>query len=406
MRIGFFTSIDGWGGSEMYLKTLILSLRQEGHDPVLIGVEGSRLFGELKAEGVECVAWKKTQDRGSEARGCLPPQSSDSPISRPAVSVCASKRVKTIVLRLSPGWVKLLAGNIREVVRLQRIISGLKFDIMQVTVHGYEVAGFASRLCGVPTLAVYQTSPSAESSFFSRLLIRWSTLPYQLVCFVSHFSANEWRKVIHIKRLRCVVIPNGANLDVYKGQRRGCSLGEKKTFRLISIGRLHPMKGYRYLIEALAILNDPAVLLEILGEGEDDVELRELARRLGVESSIHFCGHVQNPAEYLKMADCFVLASVSHEGSPFVLAEAMAVGMPLITSDYGPLPEINIHNETGLVVPARDSRALAGAIRLLRGNSNLVGRMGTAGCKRAIQYDQRQMVVKMLGAYKQVSSLQ
>jgi glycosyltransferase involved in cell wall biosynthesis len=159
------------------------------------------------------------------------------------------------------------------------------------------------------------------------------------------------------------------------------------------------MKGYRYLIEAMADLKDTAVSLDILGEGAEEAELRELAHSLGVESIVNFRGYIDNPVDYLKQADCFVLASVSHEGSPFVLAEAMAAGLPLITSDFGPLPEINIQNETGLVVPTGDSRALSKAIRRMQSDPDLTQGMGRAALKRATQYDQRQMVTKMMEIY-------
>lgn len=404
MRIGYFTAIDGWGGSEMYLKTMMLSLRQEGHDPVLIGIEGTRLFGELQAEGVECVGWKKSASGvlrkvDSEQRADVRQYSASSSL------INKTSYLKVVLLGLLPGWVKLLAGNIKEVIKLRGILFGLKIDVLQVTVHGYEVAGLAGRLNGIPTIAVYQISPVSEPSRFCRFLIRWTAKSYHRVCFVSYYSAVEWRKVTGLKPARCEVVPNGADLHMFEGGSRATSLAVEDAFRLVSVGRLHPMKGYRYLVEAMAYLNDPTVSLDILGEGEDDAELHELAHRLGVENTIRFRGHVDNPVDYLKKADCFVLASVSHEGSPFVLAEAMAAGLPLITSDYGPLPEINIHNKTGIVVPARDSRALAAAIRAQRGNQELSRQMGLAGLERSVQYDQHQMVAKMLTQYKLVQRM-
>lgn len=395
MRIGFFTAIEGWGGSEIYLKTLMLSLRQLGHDPVLIGVEGSRLFKDLQAERVECVAWKTDQKKAPRL------QVIDS---RPALKYSERRGsgLKGVVLGMLPGWVKLLAGNIREVCDLRLILKRLELDVLQVTVHGYEVAGVAARLGGIPVVAVYQISPAREPYWVRRLLIRWTARSYHRVCFVSNYSAAEWRKITGLNPGRCEVVPNGADLRLYEEYRPAFVRDPKKTFQLVSVGRLHPMKGYRFLLEAMAFLNDPAIELDILGEGDEEVELRKMAHNLGIESTVNFRGHVENPENYLKKADCFVLVSVSHEGSPFVLAEAMAAGLPLVTSDYGPLPEINIHNETGLVVPMCDSKGLAGAIRLLQGQPEVACRMGAAGRKRSALYDQHQMVAKMLAQYERV----
>jgi glycosyltransferase involved in cell wall biosynthesis len=403
MRIGFFTSIEGWGGSEIYLQTLMMSLREEGHEPVLIGIKGSRLFKELLARQIECHSWREGRNISGSSEAVVKDaaQSAAATVIPKAVLDIKTncRKLKDKVLGFTPGWLKLLLGNIGEVRHLRKTFSGLGLDVLQVTVHGYEMAGLAARLCGVPVVAVYQISPVEEHSFVRRLLIRWSAWTYDRVCFVSHYSAVEWRKITGLAAGRCEVVPNGADLQLYAGCSREVARNAKGVFRLVSVGRLHPMKGYRYLIEAMADLKDTAVSLDILGEGAEEAELRELAHSLGVESIVNFRGYIDNPVDYLKQADCFVLASVSHEGSPFVLAEAMAAGLPLITSDFGPLPEINIQNETGLVVPTGDSRALSKAIRRMQSDPDLTQGMGMAALKRATQYDQRQMVTKMMEIY-------
>ena len=58
MRIGYFTSIEGWGGSETYLLTLMKGVCKSGHTPILFGIEGTRLFREARESAIECIAWK------------------------------------------------------------------------------------------------------------------------------------------------------------------------------------------------------------------------------------------------------------------------------------------------------------------------------------------------------------
>jgi glycosyltransferase involved in cell wall biosynthesis len=98
-----------------------------------------------------------------------------------------------------------------------------------------------------------------------------------------------------------------------------------------------------------------------------------------------------------------ILPSVSHESFGLVLAEAMAAGLPLITSDYGPLPEVNVANETGLVVKAGASSELASAIHVLIEDPDLCSRFGLAGrCRARNCFAVEVMIDKMLGLYASV----
>jgi len=86
-----------------------------------------------------------------------------------------------------------------------------------------------------------------------------------------------------------------------------------------------------------------------------------------------------------------------------VLAEAMASGLPIITSDFGPLPEINIDGETGIVVAAGDSAALAGAIRYLVDHPDQSMQFGRNGVKRAVEcFSRERMVEAMLHIYREL----
>ena len=112
-------------------------------------------------------------------------------------------------------------------------------------------------------------------------------------------------------------------------------------------------------------------------------------------------GHVENAEDCLQQADCFVLPSVSHESCPAVLAEAMASGLPLITSDFGPLAEVNLNGETGLVVPMHDPKALADAIRTLADAPKRCRDLGQAGRARAVEHFSRDaMIDKTLAIYE------
>jgi glycosyltransferase involved in cell wall biosynthesis len=108
--------------------------------------------------------------------------------------------------------------------------------------------------------------------------------------------------------------------------------------------------------------------LIIYGEGLERDTLSDLIDKYEIKERVFLPGHTESPLVALQQADCFVLPSVSHESCPAVLAQAMACGLPLITSDFGPLAELNQHGVTGLVFPAKNVHALAESINEIVSN--------------------------------------
>ena len=136
-------------------------------------------------------------------------------------------------------------------------------------------------------------------------------------------------------------------------------------------------KGLSDLIEALAALERGRFELEILGSGPDLEKLKDLADRLGVQREVIFAGSVgrsEIPGRY-RDADIFTLAS-REEAFGNVFAEAMASGLPVVGTTVGGIPELIEHGKNGYLVPPREPRALAAAIRLLADNPDLRAEIG------------------------------
>lgn len=132
---------------------------------------------------------------------------------------------------------------------------------------------------------------------------------------------------------------------------------------LVAMGRLSRQKDYPTLLRAFATLRRrrPARLL-VLGEGEDRPALEALARELGIAGQVHFLGHRDNPFPLLARAAVFVLSS-RWEGFGNVLAEAMALGVPVVSTDCPSGPaEILDGGRFGRLVPPGDPQALAEAV--------------------------------------------
>lgn len=142
-------------------------------------------------------------------------------------------------------------------------------------------------------------------------------------------------------------------------------------------GRLGPQKSLDIALEAVAEL--PGVTLAIAGDGPDREALEQRARELGVESRARFLGSIgrHRVLRLFRAADASVLSS-SWENLPHTVLEALAVGSPVIATAVGGVPEVVRDGENGLLVPAGDARALAGAIRRYFDDDELRRRLSKA----------------------------
>jgi len=129
-------------------------------------------------------------------------------------------------------------------------------------------------------------------------------------------------------------------------------------------GRLTRWKGHRVLLEALTHLQGRQIRCLIVGDGRDGYrrELEALVHRLGLQSTVHLVGGCRDMAAAYKIADVVVSASTDPEAFGRVVAEAQAIGTPVIAPNHGAAPEIVEENVTGWLVPPRDPVALARAL--------------------------------------------
>ncbi len=132
---------------------------------------------------------------------------------------------------------------------------------------------------------------------------------------------------------------------------------------MTTIARLHPQKGHSFLIEAIPqiVKSIPNARLLFVGEGALRAELERRAARVGATNLIRFAGVRQDISQVLAISDLFVLPSL-WEGLPNVVLEAMAAGVPVVATDVDGSAELIIANKTGMLVPPKQSDALATAI--------------------------------------------
>jgi colanic acid/amylovoran biosynthesis glycosyltransferase len=169
--------------------------------------------------------------------------------------------------------------------------------------------------------------------------------------------------------------------------------------RVLVVGRLSPEKGHLVLLEAAGILRDRGIRIEmdLVGPGDFAAQLTAAADRLGVGPQTHFLG-ARSPAEVGKLlrdADVFCLPTFA-EGLPVALMEAMAVGVPVVTTYISGIPELVVDGETGLVVPAGRPDLLADAIERLCSEPTLVDALtGAARARVEAQHELERNVVAL-----------
>ncbi len=174
---------------------------------------------------------------------------------------------------------------------------------------------------------------------------------------------------------------------------------------IITVGRLSPEKGQLTLLLALAELRDRQVRARLVYVGAGPLEplLRSEIDRLGLADRVELAGE-RLPSEVqqaLAAADVFCLPSYS-EGLPVSIMEAMAVGVPVVTSNIAGIPEIAVHEHTALTVPAGNSQALADALQRMLQDAGLRQRIVTAARgKVEEEYVLRKNVQRLIALHRE-----
>jgi glycogen(starch) synthase len=202
---------------------------------------------------------------------------------------------------------------------------------------------------------------------------------------------------------RVRVIPPGVNSALFAGPHADPFPWIRRP-RVVFVGRLAPQKGVRTLVTAARLLENPYAQILLVGDGPERVDLERESRRPGGGNRVHFLGFVQHehiPA-VLAHADLLVLPSI-YEELGTVLLEAMWLGLPIVASKSGGIPEVVTDGVSGLLVPPGDSEALARAIDRVLSSPDLARQLGEAARKRAKDYDWEMLAERVLEVYRDLT---
>lgn len=209
------------------------------------------------------------------------------------------------------------------------------------------------------------------------------------------------------RREQYVSIPSGVPVAELKARRLGraearAPLGiAESAFVVAAVGRFVPIKGFDVLVSALPklVLQFPESRVILVGDGPARDALRTRALALGVERCLVMPGVTDDVAAHVAAAD--VLAAPSrNEGMGRVLVEAMALGIPVVATSVGGIPDVVIDGECGRLVPSDDAGALGKALIELARDPLLRAKLGAAASSRAEMFSTDVADRKMLAIYE------
>jgi glycosyltransferase involved in cell wall biosynthesis len=261
--------------------------------------------------------------------------------------------------------------DLSAIRKLKRLVSKVKPDLFQT--HAVK-SHFLTRLSGIspsiPWIAFHHgyTSTSWRTGLYNEL-DRWSLKAAAQVVTVSRASLEQLRtKGVDIKKIRVIhnAVPadcRGETVDTSHVRALRASLGipaEQKV--ILSIGRLSKEKDQASLVDALSELRGSfSPHLVIVGDGPERKAIMERVRILGLTNRVTVTGLQDHVRHFYSLADVVVISSRS-EGSPNVLLEALALGVPIIATAVGGIPEMVNHGEHALLVQHGNRRQMADSI--------------------------------------------
>ncbi|MDE2027103.1 MAG: glycosyltransferase family 4 protein [Candidatus Omnitrophica bacterium] len=408
--IAYYSDTEELGGSEVYLRTLLQNIDRVQYDVMVFCPDNHPLREFLEENLFKLIFIRKTKPTSK----AFFDQYKD-----------GSKHKKSLLLReiirkLVPKWLALSMGTLKEVIRLKRIFHSNPVGLIHFNDTGCEPPVIAARLAGIPVvLGTFHVVPSYDkkkTDLVRRLIEFFSVRSMHTGIAVSQAVKNAWMQRALIDGHNIKVIYNGIDpyildsVDRSKGKELLKDLHLPDNSCVVCVpARLHPMKGHKYLLQAIPGIIEKYSNAHFLcvGAGELKDELYKLSESLNVLNNVHFLGFRTDIYEIMSISHMIVLPSVELESFGYVLIEAMACSKPVIASNFSGIPEVVINGETGILVPRKDSKALSEAIISLIEDPKKGIRMGKAGrIRMETCFTQERMLHESFQVYKDLLGTQ
>jgi glycosyltransferase involved in cell wall biosynthesis len=261
-------------------------------------------------------------------------------------------------------------NSTRNARELMRIIRREHIEVVHTNLYAGETWGRLAALLTRRPIVTHKRGIPFKSARPQNVLVDWLlNLLSRRVIVVNETIERRLRQLQWLPPDRCSVVYPGIDPSLWQrageaetaALRRELGLEGKQV--VTAVGRLRPIKGLAYLVQAMPeiVSSCPDARLLLVGHGVQEEELRRTVARFGVGGEVRFLGSRSDVRQLLSLSDVAVLPSIS-EASPVALMEAAFVGVPVVATWVGGVPEIVRDGVTGTLVPPRSPRALASAV--------------------------------------------
>ncbi|MDB9755490.1 glycosyltransferase [Winogradskyella sp.] len=254
-----------------------------------------------------------------------------------------------------------------------------------------------------------QYSYRGFQSTFNKTLIRTLYKKSDIVISNSQGNANDLIDNFKVPSTKMHVIHNPIDLDKIRNIVPKASFVDNEKFNIITLGRLDIGKNHTMLIRAIHELKNPLIQLYIFGIGDMQSELELLINDLELNNQVFLMGFDSNPYQYLKVFDLFIFGS-NHEGFPNVILEAMACGLPILTTNCQSGPsEIMALEKTqndlmitkyGVLVPIKNQTLMAKGINYFVENKDYLNNCKNNVQKRVKDFEKDQILKNYIDLIK------
>lgn len=275
--------------------------------------------------------------------------------------------------------------DISLLFKIDKVIKEFKPVVIHTHLYTVRYVLFTSILNKIPVRV--HTVHSISSKELDKAGFVIQKLAYRYFNFVPVAISSIVKKSVmefyHIKDVPLIL--NGVDIKKYQVSKKQ---NGNEIIKLIHVGRFSPVKNHNLLIDALKIVSDKKdnVKLYLVGDGELRKEIEDKIIRLNLTDKVELLGIREDIPNLLANSDIFVMSS-DWEGLPLVLLEALAAGLPIISTDVGGVPDIIENNVNGILVKPNDSISLSKAIINLSENKELREKMSEINKIYSLKFD-------------------
>jgi glycosyltransferase involved in cell wall biosynthesis len=290
-------------------------------------------------------------------------------------------------------WLFLLAPGLASEVARRRV------RYVHANFGSYQayVAWLIHRLTDTP----FGFTVHAQDIFVNRFMMAEKASEASILASISEYNIRFLEQQEGVRGPQVVLVRCGVDLDEFPFREAG---NVTLPLRIFSVGRFSEKKGLIHLVRACAALRPGLDYhLDLIGKGEEEENLRREVQRLGLEERVAMRSGVSQQellAAYRRadvlVAPCQRARNGDLDGIPATLMEAMALGIPVVTTSVSGIPELVEHDRTGLIVPPEDPPSIARALERLVDEPGLAPRLSRAARRRIEEdYDIRRNARRM-----------